>query len=101
MYSRWLRYAWCPSPLSRLVNLAAGAARIPLADYVLGTVIGMAPGLILLSALGHQVLNIITEPTWTNMALFVLAVLGWVAISVGVQALLLRTRSPKTWSRKS
>jgi phospholipase D1/2 len=34
-----------------LVNLIAGASKIRFADYLLGTVIGMAPGLVLMSAL--------------------------------------------------
>jgi phospholipase D1/2 len=75
-----------------LVNLVAGASRIPFADYVLGTVIGMAPGLILMSALGHQIWTMISEPTPTNILLFVLAVLAWLIVSIGAQALLLHWR---------
>jgi phosphatidylserine/phosphatidylglycerophosphate/cardiolipin synthase-like enzyme/uncharacterized membrane protein YdjX (TVP38/TMEM64 family) len=75
-----------------LVNLVAGASKIPFTDYVLGTVIGMAPGLILMSALGHQVWSIISEPTPTNILLFVLAVLAWLTGSIGAQALLLHWR---------
>jgi phospholipase D1/2 len=75
-----------------LVNLVAGASRIPFADYVLGTVIGMAPGLILMSALGHQIWSMISEPTPTNILLFVLAVLAWLIVSIGAQALLLHWR---------
>ena len=77
-----------------LVNLVAGASKIPFADYVLGTIIGMAPGLIMMSALGFQIWSIITEPTLTNILLFVLAVLAWLAVSIGAQAVLLRWRSP-------
>src|SRR6185437_16691040 len=46
-----------------LVNLVAGASKIPFADYVLGTAIGMAPGLILMSALGNRIWSIMTQPT--------------------------------------
>lgn len=75
-----------------LVNLAAGASRIPFHDYVLGTVIGMAPGLVLMSALGHQILAIILEPTPLNVALFLLGILAWVGLSLGAQALVMRMR---------
>ena len=51
-----------------LVNLAAGASRIPLSDYVLGTMLGLLPGLILMSALGHQIFSILIEPTPLNVA---------------------------------
>jgi len=76
-----------------LVNLAAGASRIPLQDYAIGTVIGMAPGLVLMSALGHQILAIILEPTPLNVTLFLLGVAAWVGLSLGVQALVMRLRS--------
>ena len=75
-----------------LVNLVAGASRIPLLDYVLGTIIGMAPGLILMSALGHQIFSMITEPTLTNMLLLLVALLVWIALTIGVQSLLIRSR---------
>ena len=78
-----------------LVNLAAGASRIPLSDYVLGTMLGLLPGLILMSALGHQIFNILIEPTPLNVALFVLAVIAWIAVSLAVQALVTRLRSAK------
>src|SRR4030088_1476666 len=52
-----------------LVNLVAGASKIPFADYLFGTVIGMAPGLILMSALGHQTWTTLREPTATNVSL--------------------------------
>jgi phosphatidylserine/phosphatidylglycerophosphate/cardiolipin synthase-like enzyme/uncharacterized membrane protein YdjX (TVP38/TMEM64 family) len=78
-----------------LVNLAAGASQIAFTEYVLGTVIGMAPGLALMAALGHQIFSILASPTWTNTALFVLAVLAWIAVTIGVQALVLRWRRQK------
>jgi phosphatidylserine/phosphatidylglycerophosphate/cardiolipin synthase-like enzyme/uncharacterized membrane protein YdjX (TVP38/TMEM64 family) len=79
-----------------LVNLAAGASRIPLSDYMLGTVLGMLPGLVLMSALGYQIFNILTAPTPGNVLLFVLAVIVWVAASLGIQAIVLRLRRAKT-----
>jgi phosphatidylserine/phosphatidylglycerophosphate/cardiolipin synthase-like enzyme/uncharacterized membrane protein YdjX (TVP38/TMEM64 family) len=76
-----------------VVNLAAGASRIPFADYVIGTLLGMLPGLALMSALGHQIFNVLTAPTPLNVALFILAIVAWIAASLGIQALL-------TWSRR-
>jgi phospholipase D1/2 len=77
-----------------VVNLVAGASRIPFADYLFGTIIGMAPGLILMSALGYQIWTIVTEPTLANVLFFVLAVVAWLAASIGAQALVLRWRRP-------
>jgi hypothetical protein len=56
----------------------------------------MAPGLILMSALGHQLWSIVREPTLTNILLFTLAVLAWLVVSIGAQALLLRWRRRST-----
>jgi phospholipase D1/2 len=75
-----------------VVNLVAGASRIPFVDYLLGTILGMAPGLVVMSALGYQIWSIFTEPTPTNVLLFLLAVLAWLAVSIGAQALVLRWR---------
>ena len=60
------------------------------------TVIGMTPGLVLMSALGHQIWSIISEPTPANILLFVLAVLAWLTVSIGAQALLLHWRRRST-----
>ena len=79
-----------------LVNVVAGASKIPFVDYLVGTIIGMAPGLILMSALGHQLWSIVSEPTLTNILLFTLAVLAWLTVSIGAQALLLRWRRRST-----
>jgi hypothetical protein len=45
-----------------------------------------------MSALGHQIWSMISEPTPTNILLFVLAVLAWFIVSIGAQALLLHWR---------
>jgi len=79
-----------------LVNLVAGASKIPLSDYIFGTMIGMAPGIILMSALGYQIYGLITEPTLGNVVMFIAAVLAWIGVTVGVQALLVRWRSAKS-----
>jgi uncharacterized membrane protein YdjX (TVP38/TMEM64 family) len=71
-----------------IVNLAAGASAIRLADYIAGTLLGMLPGLIALSALGHQLVRIVTNPTPTEAALLALAVAVWIAVTFGVQALI-------------
>ena len=78
-----------------VVNLAAGASRIPFIDYMLGTILGMLPGLVLMSALGHQIFNVLTAPTPLNVSLFVLAVVAWIGASLGIQALVTRSRRRK------
>jgi len=75
-----------------LVNMAAGASKVRFADYLIGTAIGMAPGITTMSALGYQIWSIVTKPTLLNVAIFLIAVAGWLAVTLGAQALILRRR---------
>ena len=48
------------------------------------------PGLVVMSTLGHRIFAIISNPTIEEVSLLALAVSGWVAVSLGVQALISR-----------
>jgi uncharacterized membrane protein YdjX (TVP38/TMEM64 family) len=78
------------------VNLAAGASAIKLLDYIAGTLLGMLPGLIVMSALGHRIVAILSNPSLAEVSLLALAILGWIAVTIAVQALVSRL-----WSRAS
>ena len=73
-----------------VVNLAAGAGDIRARDFLLGTALGLAPGLIVLSLLGGQIFRVLTEPTALSITLLVLAIVGWFALTLGGQYLLTR-----------
>jgi phosphatidylserine/phosphatidylglycerophosphate/cardiolipin synthase-like enzyme/uncharacterized membrane protein YdjX (TVP38/TMEM64 family) len=73
-----------------LVNLVAGASEIRTLDYVLGTALGLAPGMIVLSLLGGQVFQILTAPTFLSVTLLVLAVVGWIGLTLGSHYLFAR-----------
>jgi phosphatidylserine/phosphatidylglycerophosphate/cardiolipin synthase-like enzyme/uncharacterized membrane protein YdjX (TVP38/TMEM64 family) len=73
-----------------MVNLVAGASGIPVYDYFAGTLLGMLPGLIMISAVGHQLARILTAPSATDLALLAGFVVAWIALSIGVQALVSR-----------
>jgi len=73
-----------------IVNLVAGASQIRLIDFVLGTVLGMLPGIAVLSALGHQVIEMLLEPSLESFLWLALAVAAWIALSFGLQALVSR-----------
>jgi uncharacterized membrane protein YdjX (TVP38/TMEM64 family) len=73
-----------------LVNLAAGASGIRLADFVMGTVIGMAPGLGLLAAMGDQVAQLLSHPTAQQLGVLALCVVLWLALALSAQAFLSR-----------
>jgi phospholipase D1/2 len=75
-----------------LVNLTAGACSIALVDYVVGTVIGMLPGLIAISALGHQISTMLMDFSVENVALVLLLILCWIAVAWSAQSLVRRLR---------
>ncbi|HYC65976.1 MAG TPA: VTT domain-containing protein [Reyranellaceae bacterium] len=79
-----------PSLPFTLINLALGASAIRPIDFVVGTVIGMAPGLIAISLLGDRIVNVIADPTLREVGLFALCLAGWIAVSIAAQALVTR-----------
>jgi uncharacterized membrane protein YdjX (TVP38/TMEM64 family) len=78
-----------------IVNLLAGASEITLTQYLLGTALGMLPGIFMMSVLGHQLSQIILHPSAFSVAMLAAAVLGWIALSIGIQALV-----SKYWDAK-
>ena len=79
-----------------VVNLVAGASGIPVFEYIVGTLLGMLPGLIMISAVGHQIARIMTAPTPTDFALLAAVVTCWIAVSIGVQAVVSRYSSSRS-----
>jgi phosphatidylserine/phosphatidylglycerophosphate/cardiolipin synthase-like enzyme/uncharacterized membrane protein YdjX (TVP38/TMEM64 family) len=73
-----------------LVNLAAGASGIRFIDFLVGTMIGMLPGLVLLSVMGDRILRILAEPSAGDIAIVILCVVGLIGLAVAAQALLSR-----------
>ena len=73
-----------------IVNLAAGASEIRLVDYLLGSALGLAPGLIAMSFLGHQASDVLSRPTLSGVLLLLTAAAAWIAIAVGAQLLVSR-----------
>ena len=63
-------------------DLAAGALRIRLADFLLGTLLGMAPGLIAIFALGATLSKLLREPSASNIVLVIVAAAVWLMLVV-------------------
>jgi phospholipase D1/2 len=78
-----------------LVNIAMGAVGVRLRDYLFGTALGVAPGIIAVTVFGHQLREIINRPTAVNVALLVAAIGGWVALSLLLQSLVSRWNARK------
>ena len=65
-----------------IVNMVAGASHIKLKDFLLGTALGMLPGIVAITVFADRVLAAVKNPDWTNIAVaagiaLVLAVGGW------------------------
>ena len=72
------------------VNIVAGASGVPLFDYLAGTLLGMLPGLIMISAVGHEIARVMTAPTAAELAILAGAVAIWIVLSIAVQVLVSR-----------
>jgi len=75
------------------VNLAAGASHIRFADFILGTFVGMAPGIVVIALLGSQIANVLRAPSPTSLGLLVIGLLTWLAITLALQYVASRLRS--------
>ena len=71
-----------------LVNLAVGASGIRFVDFLAGTAIGLAPGLVLLSIMGDRILRILSDPSAGDVVILLLCVGGLIGLAIGAQALL-------------
>jgi len=70
-----------------IVNVVAGASKLSLRDFLLGTALGMAPGILVMAALGAQIADLARNASWTNALLLGFAIAGWIAVCLGVQFL--------------
>jgi phosphatidylserine/phosphatidylglycerophosphate/cardiolipin synthase-like enzyme/uncharacterized membrane protein YdjX (TVP38/TMEM64 family) len=75
-----------------LVNLVAGAMRIRFLDYMVGTALGLLPGIALLSVVGESLSRILEHPTPRNIGLLILVLGAWAGITWGLQKLFKRLR---------
>ncbi|WP_372422257.1 VTT domain-containing protein [Salinarimonas chemoclinalis] len=82
-----------------VVNLVVGASRIGLVDYLVGTLLGMAPGLVMLTLLGTRLAEVLASPDPWALALLGLAVLAWIALSLGMQVLVYRIKRKRRAAR--
>jgi phosphatidylserine/phosphatidylglycerophosphate/cardiolipin synthase-like enzyme/uncharacterized membrane protein YdjX (TVP38/TMEM64 family) len=67
-----------------VVNLVAGASRIKFRDYIVGTALGMAPGVLGITVFTDRLLETFHNPNWFNIGLaalvgaFLVAGLWWI-----------------------
>jgi len=68
-----------------LVNLLAGASELRLRDFLIGTILGMTPGIITMAALGSQIAELARNASWSNGLWLGVIILLWIALCLAVQ----------------
>ncbi len=75
-----------------IVNLIAGASHIRFRDYLVGTLVGMAPGIAVMTVLGDRLREILQNPSAANIALLVFVIVAWIVLSFALQMVVPRRR---------
>jgi uncharacterized membrane protein YdjX (TVP38/TMEM64 family) len=70
-----------------VVNVVAGASHIGLRDFLIGTVLGMAPGIVLTVTFAHHLAEAARRPTAGTIAVLVLVGLVLIGAALGLQRL--------------
>jgi uncharacterized membrane protein YdjX (TVP38/TMEM64 family) len=83
-----------------LINLAAGAIRIRLGDFLAGTVLGMAPGMAALTVFGDRIEALLRDPSPGRIALLLLALGLVVAVAYGTDRWAARRRRRREFLRR-
>jgi uncharacterized membrane protein YdjX (TVP38/TMEM64 family)/phosphatidylserine/phosphatidylglycerophosphate/cardiolipin synthase-like enzyme len=74
------------------INLIAGASHIRFSDFIFGTILGMAPGMALMVALGDRLREVWRNPSAENLTVLALIVAGWLALAFGLQYVISKRR---------
>ena len=83
-----------------LINLAAGAIRIRLSDFLAGTVLGMAPGMAALTVFGDRIEALLRDPSAGRIALLLLALALVVAVAYATDRWAARRRRRREFLRR-
>ena len=63
-----------------LMNLIFGVVNVSLAAFIMGTILGLAPGKLMLAIFGESVVHAFKEPTTENAIYAVLGLAGWIGV---------------------
>jgi uncharacterized membrane protein YdjX (TVP38/TMEM64 family) len=79
-----------------LVNLAAGAAKVPFRDFFYGTLLGMSPGIVGITFLTEQLEQLIRSPNALNVAVLLVTVLLMLLGIAGLRRWIASKQVPRT-----
>jgi len=83
-----------------VINLAGGVSHIRFRDYILGTALGMTPGILAITVFGEQLARTIKDPTPSNLLLLA-AVLTVIALASWLARRIIRRRLKRRRSRNN
>lgn len=81
-----------PTAPFTIINFVAGASHIRFLDYLVGTVLGMVPGIAILALTGERIEQVFRNPTFLNVSIAVLFVGLWFLLGWGLQHVVNRVR---------
>ncbi len=73
-----------------VINIACGASAIRLRDYLLGTLIGILPGVLLTTAFAHNLVQTLQHPSQRTLGILLIVALLLIAFAIGLRRLLRR-----------
>jgi uncharacterized membrane protein YdjX (TVP38/TMEM64 family) len=82
-----------PAAPFTIVNMIAGASHLKLKDYMIGTAIGMLPGILAITIFADRLLHTIQNPGWVNVLIAVVLALVLIAGSWWMKKRLAGSRS--------
>ena len=68
-----------------LVNVAAGSIGVRFRDYMLGTALGLAPGVVMISVFGHELKDLVRDPSLPRVLIVLGVAAAWVLLSLAIQ----------------
>jgi phosphatidylserine/phosphatidylglycerophosphate/cardiolipin synthase-like enzyme/uncharacterized membrane protein YdjX (TVP38/TMEM64 family) len=71
-----------------VVNVVAGASHIRLADYLIGTMLGMLPGIVLTVTFVHHLAEAVRNPSFGTVAVLAAVATLIIGVAMGLQRLL-------------
>lgn len=68
-----------------IVNMLMGASGVAFRDFLIGTALGLLPGIAAFAVVGDRLAEVWREPTPLNVTLVVVAAALWIGVVVGLQ----------------
>jgi uncharacterized membrane protein YdjX (TVP38/TMEM64 family) len=75
-----------------VINLVAGASHVRAVDFLVGSVVGLLPGIVLMTVFGSSLAALVQDPSLGDVAVVGGLIVGWLVVSLALQRLAQRWR---------